>query len=223
MYDTILRTLRSGKGQLNLIGIGLLVLLALSAWDVTHPLSIYSLLPLILIGYAAFRIIFELTYNRANVPTLATSYAGRGKIAQIIKDAAEARPDKAFNVIDLGSGRGELAQRIARAIPKGQVLGIELNRIPYLQACFMQRLLRVRNLAFKQIDFWGYDCSNADGVVMFLNQRLATKAGEKLHKELKPGSIIISHTFPLLGTWTPTDTVEFRTPFKEVIYVYRKD
>jgi SAM-dependent methyltransferase len=167
-------------------------------------------------------VVYELTLNRKNVPTLATSYVGRGKIAEILKQEAAKRGGKPYTIIDLGSGRGELTRRIACAIPEAQVIGIEMARIPYLQSAFVQRWLGPKNLSYQCLDFWPYDCADVDAVVFYLSGTFARRVGEKLYKEMKPGSVVISHTFPLIGEWTLVEEVHFRSPFKEQIFVYRK-
>ena len=212
---------RFGQTQLNLISIVLLIILGISAWHVARPLTWASLIPLGLMGYVAFRIVFELTINRKNVPTLATGYAGRGKMTEILKREADQRQG-IYTIIDLGSGRGELTRHIACSIPTAKVIGIEQARIPFWQSVFMQRCFGPANLSYQKLDFFPYDCSQVDAVVFYLSGNFAQRVGEKLHKELKTGSLIISHTFPLLGAWEPTEVLHFRSPFKETIYVYRK-
>lgn len=217
------RFIPSSQGQLNAVGILLLVLLALIAWDILLSHRPYAAIPLGCLVYVAFNIIFELTFNRANVPTLATGFAGRGRIAALLKHEAARRKNQGYTIIDMGSGRGELTRRIAAAIPEARVIGVEKARLAYKQAVIVQRLLRLKNVSYQCSDFWSCDCSGADAVVFYLMPTLMPKMGEKLYRELKPGSMIISHVFPLLGVWTPIETIHIRTPFKETIYVYRKD
>ena len=212
----------SNQMQLNIIGIILLALLGASAWVVARPLTWLSVLPLLFLGYAAFRVVFELTLNRANVPTLATGFVGRRKIANILKHEASLQGKDAYTIIDLGSGRGELTRVIAKKIPNAKVIGIEMARFPYMQASYIQRWLGPKNLSYQCCDFWSFHCSKIDAVVFYLTPSIAQRVGEKLHRELKPGSIVISHTFPLLGAWMPVEVLKFRSPFKETIYVYRK-
>ena len=211
----------SGKIQLNIIGFILCVILGFSLWKMLHPFTWLSIIPLLFVAYGLFRVIFELTWNRNNVPTLATSHAGRAKMTELLKIAAA--PRAGYSIIDLGSGRGELTRHIAKAIPTARVIGIEMARIPFLQSRFVQRWLGPSNLSYECLDFWPYDCSQIDAVVFYLSGTFARKVGEKLHRELKPGSLVISHTFALEGAWgEPAEILHFRTPFKEVIYVYRK-
>lgn len=212
----------SGQMQLNILGVGLVALLGVSAWVLLRHFTLASVLPLALIAYAAFRVVFELTLNRKNVPTLATSMAGRAKIAEILKAEAVAQTGKPYTIIDLGSGRGELTRSIARAVPQAKVIGIEMAKIPYWQSVLLQRIFGTENLSYLCLDFFPFDCSNVDAVVFYLSGPFARRVGEKLWKELKPGSLVISHTFALEAPWQPAEVLNFRSPFKETIYVYRK-
>lgn len=210
------------QAQLNILGLAILLLGGWIAYDLITSGDRYTLIPLAFLGYVLFRVAFELTLNRKNVPTIAISIAGGNRIRDTLaRHAAELnKPDHL--IVDLGSGRGELTRRIARAIPKAQVLGIEIARLPYLQSLLVKHLLRLKNAVYLNCDFWTYDCTNVDAIVFYLTPRLAQKVGEKLRRELKDGSMVISHIFPLQGDWTPVETIEFRTPFKETTYVYRK-
>ena len=105
----------SGSMQLNLAGAAVLALLAFAAWSLIRNFSFGNVVPLSFIAYAAFRVVYDLTFNRKNVPTLATSFAGRLKSTEILKSDAKSHQGKIYRIIDLGSGRGELTRRIARA------------------------------------------------------------------------------------------------------------
>jgi hypothetical protein len=215
------KKIQSGYWQLNALGLALLGLLALTGWWLkAQPFSIRTALPMAMVGYAAWRIFFELTINRANIPTLATSWTARKKIAVLI--AEDAKDQKEYIVLDLGSGRGELTRRIACQVPHAHIIGIETAPVPYMQSQLVRALLGPANLSYQKVDFWTYDCTTANTVVLYLNLRLAKKAGEKLAQELKLGMQIISYNFPLQDEWVPAEIIEFRTPFKETIYVYRK-
>jgi len=211
----------SGKRQLDIRGVFLLAFLGCIAWPLIHPLTYSSMLPLLLMGYAWCRIAFELTLNRANVPTIATGFIGRRKVAALL--CREAKEKQDYTIIDLGSGRGELTRFIAKSISHANVIGIEIARFPHLQSKLIQRYLGPANLSYECLDFWAFDCSKIDAVVFYLSASFAPCIGEKLYRELKPGSMVISHTFPLRGAWVPSEIIHYRTPFKELIYVYRKE
>jgi len=192
------------------------------AWHIAWPLTWVSIPVLASYGYVVFRLLFELTFNRAHIPTLATCLVARRKIASILRHEAELRSRETYNVVDLGAGRGELARCIAKQVPCSKVIGIELARFPFMQAAFVQRWFGPKNLSYERRDFWHYDCSQVDAVVLFLTPMNAQRMGEKLQREMKAGGMVVSHTYPLLGLWCPEDVLNFRSPFKETVYVYRK-
>lgn len=214
------RQLHSNKMQLTLLSVAVLAWLGFIAWVVAWPLTWLSIPLWLCLGYAVFRIIFELTLNRANVPTLATCFVARQKIAKILENEAARGDKKTYAVIDLGSGRGELARCVAKRIPKASVTGVELALFPYLQASFVQRWFGPNNLSYERGDFWSFDCTKADAVILYLGPLSVQRMGEKLHKELKQGSMVLSNTYPLLGKWSPIDVLNFYSPFKETFYVY---
>ncbi|MDR3448708.1 MAG: class I SAM-dependent methyltransferase [Alphaproteobacteria bacterium] len=217
---------KSRYWQLDAVGIVLLALLGLTGWGLVHPFTVYSVLPLCLLGYAVWRIIFELTWNRHNVPTLATGFVARRKIAGILRKAAEetkpARGDRPFTIIDLGSGRGELARYLGSKVPDSHIIGVEMAKIPHKQAQFLQRCFGPSNVTFECLDFLPYDSSKADAVIMYLSGNLTIKVGDKLNRELRPGSLVIANTFPLNEPWHTDTILRYRTPFKEKLFIYRK-
>ena len=222
MTPALKKILTSNQMRLNILGVFLLGLLCVIARAVARPLTWNAVVPLVCIVYAAFRVVFELTLNRANVPTLATSLTARPRITKLLQEEAARRLGQPYTVVDLGSGRGGLARHIAKAIPHARVIGIELACIPFWQAALIQCWFGPKNLSYQRRDFWPFDCSEVDAVVLYLMPTVTVRAGEKLHRELKPGSLVISHMFPLLGECTPIEVLQFRTPFMETIYVYRK-
>ncbi len=214
---------KANRVKLALVYAILLAWLGGFGWVIAWPPNWLTIPVTICYFYAAYRFIAELTIYRNRVPTLATCYIARQKIAELIAHEYGTRDkSKPFNIVDLGSGRGELARCIAKKIPEAQVLGIETARFPFLESKLIQRLLGPKNLSFSRTDFWTFDCSNLDVIVMYLGPETSRRVGEKLAKELRPGSIIISHDYPLSGPWTPEDTITIWTPFKEELFVYRK-
>ena len=184
----------------------------------------WASLPILLCwGAVTLRLLFEVTLNRNRIPTLATGFLMRQKIAEILHDKLPQQPSKPpFRIIDLGSGRGELARVIAKSFPNAEVTGIELAHFPYLESVAVQRLFGPRNLCYKREDFWSFDCHQADAIVLYLAPVTAQKMGEKLARDLKSGCLILSHAFPLGGDWHPMETQTFHTPFKEELYLYRQ-
>ncbi len=207
--------------RLNILYFIALTWVSLSALFLAWPLSWHAAPVLLCWGYVVFRLVFEATFNRANIPTLATCRAARRKVADILAREAAKSGKEAYQILDVGSGRGEMARQIAKKIPKAKVKGVEWSRIALTQAALVQRLFGPENLAYERCDFWTFDCSSMDAVFLYLGPKTTPRMGEKLRRELKSGSFVVAYAFPLLGAWVPQEVVTFRSPFKETIYVYR--
>lgn len=212
-----------GRNHVRLVYAFLLLWSSFLAWKMAWPLTWGSVPIGLFWAYLFFRLVFEITFNRANIPTMATNYIARQKIAHLMQADAETRNLNPYHVLDLGSGRGELARNIAKTIPNAKVIGIEKARLPIWESSLIQKWFGPNNLSYQSGDFWSLDCSKADSVVVYLGPSSTQRIGEKLFKELKPGSMVITHVYPLGGAWVPVQELTYHAPFKEVIFVYKKE
>lgn len=164
----------------------------------------------------------EFSTFRTGVPTLASFPPSRKKMIERLTKIYEGAANKEdFNIIDLGSGNGQLASKIARALPKAKVTGIEISIVPWLISRLRQLVMGPRNVQFLRVNFWPYDCSKTDAVVCYLNGAVIGKVSEKLRKELKHGAYVLTNEIPLQADWKPIDIIE--TGFlKMKVYVYRQ-
>jgi hypothetical protein len=166
---------------------------------------------------------YEYYAYKTGVGTFPSMPAVRRKTADLLQKDAESRQIASYKVLDLGADSGQMARSIAKTMPHAQVTGIELSYVPWLRSVLRQRLFGPANLIFKRMDFWPYDCSGADAVVTYLSGKIMERVGEKLRRELKPGTIIVANTFPLRAGWEPLETITVRAPFKTDIFVYRQN
>ena len=161
---------------------------------------------------------------RTGVPTFATFPGRRKAMIAILQQKFAARgDDRTLTIVDLGSGGGQLCRAIARALPQSKVAGVELSPLPHLRASIIRRLFGPANVRFFRRDFWRYDIGDADAIVLFLTRNVMQRMGEKLHREAKPGCLIIASDDPLLDGWEPVEIVS--DPILGLasrIYVYRQ-
>jgi 16S rRNA A1518/A1519 N6-dimethyltransferase RsmA/KsgA/DIM1 with predicted DNA glycosylase/AP lyase activity len=124
----------------------------------------------------------------------------------------------------MGSGGGHLCRTIARNLPEVQVTGVEISPLPWLRSVIVRALFGPRNLRLIRQDFWSFDLSEADAVVMLLEPVLADRLGQKLHRELKPGSLIVSNEVKLGDGWEPagTRTIKLFGMVRADIHIYRQ-
>lgn len=120
-------------------------------------------------------------------------------------------------VYDLGSGDGRIVITAARTYGARGV-GIELDPELIKEATKNARRAGVADkVAFRQADLFKTDLSEASVVTLFLSYSINRRLEAKLRGELKPGSRIVSHRFPI-GDWKPDEDIEVKGTH---IYVWR--
>lgn len=113
-------------------------------------------------------------------------------------------------VYDLGCGDGKILFASAKlgAIAKGY----EISVLPYIIAQLRWLFSKnKKNVSIKFQDFWLADLSRADVIFFFLIPRIYPKLKEKLQRELRPGTKIITYVWPFKD-WPPAriDKIENR-------------
>jgi predicted O-methyltransferase YrrM len=121
---------------------------------------------------------------------------------------------------DLGSGDGRIP--IAAAKQYGvRAVGVDIDPKLVEEAKETARREGVENLvSFRNEDMFLTDVREATVVTLYLSNTLNVMLRPKLLRELKPGSLIISHDFRM-GDWAPAKTV--RVPWKNLyrtVYVW---
>jgi predicted RNA methylase len=115
---------------------------------------------------------------------------------------------------DLGSGDGRI---VAEAARKYDAVGIGIEADP-LRVFWSRLNLRLLGLNNQNSIIWGdifnKDLSRATVVTVFLWQKTNEKLKEKLTRELKPGTRVVSHIWTFSG-WTPVEVDQ-----EERVYLY---
>src|SRR2546428_11886052 len=114
-------------------------------------------------------------------------------------------------VYDLGSGDGRIVIAAARDFGARGV-GIELD--PALVAESVRNARRARvaeRTSFFLQDIFEADISGATVGTLYLSPDLNLRLRPKLLSQLKPGSRIVSHDFPI-GDWPPASVVQLQGP-----------
>jgi cyclopropane fatty-acyl-phospholipid synthase-like methyltransferase len=109
-------------------------------------------------------------------------------------------------VYDLGSGDGRIVIMAAQKYG-ARAVGIELE--PYLLD-ISRRVARERDVAdkvtFIEEDLFTADISKATVVTLYLSPSVNKRLEDKLKRELRPGTRIVSHQFGI-GSWIPKETI----------------
>jgi SAM-dependent methyltransferase len=127
----------------------------------------------------------------------------RHVIADAMLALARVGPDDV--VFDLGSGDGRIV--ILAAQKYGAVgVGIELQPQLVQIAREVAREGAVDDrVSFVEGDLFTADISKATVVTLYLNRTTNLRLEEKLKRELRPGTRVVSHQFPI-GAWQPEKT-----------------
>jgi ubiquinone/menaquinone biosynthesis C-methylase UbiE len=119
-------------------------------------------------------------------------------------------------VYDLGSGDGRLVITAAKRYGARGV-GVELQSTLVEMAEIGARHEKVAGkVRFSQGDLFEADFSEASVVTLYLLPRFVTRLVPKLRAELKAGTRIVSHDYPL-APWRPDKTLIFDVEEKEQI------
>ena len=124
-------------------------------------------------------------------------------VHEMLKLAA-VRPDDV--VYDLGSGDGRIVILAAQRYGARGV-GVEID--PKLVAISRQTAAEAGvadRVRFVEGDLFAADISGATVVTLYLSHSVNRELEPKLRRELRPGTRVVSHQFPI-GKWTPDRTI----------------
>lgn len=157
---------------------------------IIYWLSLAGLLFIIVCG---FSLIFSVLSFAPWVPS-------RGRDLDRIFKLADLKPGQIF--YDLGCGDGKVALYAANNY-KVKAIGLEISLPLYLVCKLRQVLNKSSNLKFKFKNLYKENLAAADAIYFFgMPYVLNEKFCQKLKRELKPGTKIISYSFKLPG-WRP--------------------
>lgn len=116
---------------------------------------------------------------------------------------------------DLGSGDGRVAITAALTY-HCRAVGIEIDKLRYLYSQYQRAILRLNDkVTFLNKNIVNVDISEATVVIIFLTEQANELLEEKLLKELKNGTLVITPSFPFTS-WTPIfidQNPQFNTPW----------
>jgi SAM-dependent methyltransferase len=117
-------------------------------------------------------------------------------------------------VIDLGSGDGRLViAAVANYNARGG-MGVEIDRdLVKLATDHAEKAGVASQVSFVAGDLFLADIARATVVTLYLLPTMMKDVEAKLRQELKPGTRVVSHDYPL-PSWEPVNVVRFDTPEK---------
>lgn len=150
---------------------------------------------------------------RGDAPLYLSSAGVAEAVAQIV------RREQARHFAELGAGIGTVVVPLARQSPE---LGIEAwERAPLPWALLRWRCRKLDNVDVTRSSFWEGDLSIHDVVFAFLSPLPMARLGEKIGREMRPGSLFVSAEFPVPG-WTPESVLRAGDRRGTLLYCYRQ-
>lgn len=143
-----------------------------------------------LLIFAVLSLVYWSTY-RTRVPL----YLSGQSVWEAIESKLPARPGA--HVLDLGSGLGGPLCHLAQRRPELQFEGIEAAPLPF--AFSWLRSLWQKNLHFRFGSFWTRNLRDTDLVFAYLSPAAMPRLWDKVHQEMRPGSVFISVEFEVPG------------------------
>ena len=175
----------------------------------------FTLIMLIAIIAVAVSLFYESKTDIASVPTM--PWVKKELIKYLRTKLSSGKP---YKIAELGSGWGSLAFGLNRAFPKSRIIGYELSPIPYWISTFMNKITGDTNaIRFLRRDFFSEYLGDVNMVIFYLSGRHTIRLKDKLEEELKPGSVVISNSFPVPG-WKPVKILTTKVFMELKIYVY---
>ncbi len=144
------------------------------------------------------------------------------KTTKAVKDIILRYKPGAKNFYDLGCGRGTLALQIKNIFPHLEVYALDNSTLRIFFAKFKSRILGEK-INFKKQDILESDLREANIVYTYLWYSLMPILEQKLNRELKPGTIVVTNTSHF-ANWQPVEKIitHPKIPDFEKLFVYLK-
>jgi hypothetical protein len=124
------------------------------------------------------------------------------------------------SIIDLGSGWGNFAIRIAKKNPQRQVVGYELSLLPWLTSVCLKKVLGLKNLTLHRENFYHVNLSGASVLVCYLYPEAMDIIRDKLVLEQPNVDFLISNNFAL-PSWQASKVIQLDDFYKSPVYLYK--
>lgn len=123
-------------------------------------------------------------------------------------------------LVDLGSGWGNLAIRLAKRYPDRQVYGYEISWIPFLFSVMLKKLLRLDNLTLHRQDFLSADWPEQATLLCYLFPGAMQQIADVLKTDNHSVQYVICNNFALPGH-QPYQRQQLTDFYRSPVYCYR--
>lgn len=164
------------------------------------------------IGFVLLFLVYGKTFQ-TQVPLYLSSSAATQALASLLPQ------ERKFTFLDLGCGCGGLLSALNKTHTHGFFYGIEAAPIPFLIGK-IRTFLKQPHCFVQWGDFWKQDLAQYDVVYAYLSPVPMQSLWEKACREMQPGSLFISNTFPVAGI-TPEKVVRLNDFSRSALYIWR--
>jgi hypothetical protein len=165
--------------------------------------------------YLVLVVVFTLIFwgtIRGDVPLFLSSSIVTETVIDLLKT------ENAKNFADLGAGVGTVAIPVAKKLSQIHVEAWELAPFPWLICKLRGRFLS--NYVALRRNFFAANVKEYDVIFAFLSPLAMPEISEKLKREMRSGTLLISSSFPA-PNWQPETILQLNDSRKTVLFCYR--
>jgi len=167
-------------------------------------------------GWFLLAFILMLLVYRGAITGQIPLYLSNRDTAMALAELTSKRAGMRF--VDLGAGIGSVLLPLAKTLPTAQFSGIENAPATWLFGYL--RTIGISNCSWRWGDIWRVNLAEYDAVYAFLSPTPMPALWEKVLREMRPGSLFISNSFPVPGV-EANDIVEIDDARQTRLYCYR--
>lgn len=165
-----------------------------------------------LAGFLILALMYWTTF-RTQVPLYLSSRSAQEAVLALLP------ADSPFRFADLGCGLGSMVVYLGKMRPFSKFVGVETAPLPWLIARLRTQFL-LRNCTIRWANLWATDLGGFDVVYAYLSPVPMADLWEKVRREMHPGSLFISNTFPVPGI-EPSETVFLDEAGNRRLFIWR--
>lgn len=148
---------------------------------------------------------------KGDVPLFLSSTSVANAVAAIVER------ENARMFADLGAGVGSVAVPLAQR-ESMMIDAWECAPLPWLITVW--RCRKLPNAVVKRASLWNCNLARYEVVFAFLSPAVMAELGEKIRREMRPGSLFISSSFPI-PDWEPESIIQIEDRRGTKLFCYR--
>lgn len=187
--------------------------------------EVIPLIGLLFVFLAALSIVWSTIV--AGISPMPSSRAARDVMLPLVEKVVSVQnsAESPGDIVELGSGWGNVLIALARRYPQRQIIGYEISWLPWLVSVLLVRVCRLNNVRVSRKNFLEQDLNKASVLICYLHPGAMQAVSDKLvaeqgkNTESSVGRFLISNNFALPG-FQPQETVKVKDFYQSPVYLY---